>query len=42
MADYKITCCSTADISSQHLAKLAVAFAKYHYIIDGKDFAAAL
>lgn len=39
MADYKITCCSTADISSQHLAKLGVAFGKYHYIIDGKDFA---
>lgn len=39
MADYKITCCSTADISSEHLKKLDVAFGKYHYIIDGKDFA---
>lgn len=39
MADYKITCCSTADISSEHLKKLGVAFGKYHYIIDGKDFA---
>lgn len=37
MADYKITCCSTADISAKHLADLGIRFAKYHYIIDGKD-----
>ncbi len=37
MADYRITCCSTADVSREHLAKLGVAFAKYHYIIDGVD-----
>lgn len=39
MADYKITCCSTADISAEHLKSLGCAFGKYHYIIDGKDFA---
>lgn len=39
MADYKITCCSTADISAEHLQKLGCAFGKYHYIIDGKDYA---
>ncbi len=38
MADYKITCCSTADISAEHLKKIGCAFGKYHYIIDGKDF----
>ena len=37
MAEYKITCCSTADVSAENLAKLGVAFAKYHYIIDGVD-----
>ena len=39
MADYKITCFSTADISAEHLKSLGCAFGKYHYIIDGKDFA---
>ena len=39
MSDYKITCCSTADISAGHLKKLGCAFGKYHYIIDGKDYA---
>lgn len=39
MADYKITCCSTADLSSEHLKGLYCAFAKYHYIIEGKDYA---
>lgn len=38
MADYKITCCSTADISVEHLKKLGCAYGKYHYIIDGKDY----
>lgn len=37
MADYRITCCSTADVSAEHLEKLGIAFAKYHYIVDGKD-----
>ncbi|MCD8040458.1 MAG: DegV family protein [Clostridia bacterium] len=38
MAEYKITCCSTADISEEHLKKLGCAYGKYHYIIDGKDY----
>lgn len=37
MADYKITCCSTCDLSAEHLKKLDVGFATYHYIIDGQD-----
>lgn len=37
MKDYKITCCSTCDLSAEHLSSLGVAFAKYHYIIDGVD-----
>ena len=37
MTDYKITCCSTCDLTAEHLASLDVAFAKYHYILDGVD-----
>ena len=38
MADYRISCSSTADISAEHLKKLGCVFGKYHYIIDGKDY----
>ncbi len=38
MSDYKITCCSTCDLTAEHLRKLGISFAKYHYIIDGKDY----
>ncbi len=38
MAQYKITCCSTCDLSAGHLNSLGVPFAKYHYIIDGVDY----
>lgn len=37
MAEYKITCCSTCDLTEEHLKNLGVPYAKYHYIIDGKD-----
>ena len=37
MKDYKITCCSTCDLTAEHLASIDVAFAKYHYILDGVD-----
>ena len=39
MTDYKITCCTTADITKEHLEKLGCSYARYHYIIDGKDYA---
>lgn len=38
MAEYKITCCSTCDLSDEHLKKIGVAYGLYHYIIDGVDF----
>ena len=38
MKDYKLTCCSTCDITAEHLASLGIPFAKYHYIIDGVDY----
>lgn len=38
MNDYKITCCSTCDLQEEHLKALGVKFAKYHYVIDGKEY----
>lgn len=38
MNDYQITCCSTCDLSHDHLKKIGVDYAKYHYIIDGTDY----
>ena len=37
MSDYKITCCSTCDLAAEHLKKIGVDYALYHYIIDGGD-----
>lgn len=37
MNEYKITCCSTCDLTCEHLKNLGIAFGTYHYIIDGKD-----
>jgi len=37
MKDYKITCCSTCDLTKEHLDRLDIAYATYHYVIDGKD-----
>ncbi len=34
---YEVTCCSTCDLSPEHLYKLGVPFAKYHYILNGQD-----
>lgn len=39
MSEYKITCCSTCDLTAEHLEKLGIGYATYHYVIDGKDFA---
>lgn len=38
MNDYKITCCSTCDLKAEHLKKIGVEYALYHYIIDGTDY----
>lgn len=38
MADYKITCCSTTDLTAEKISKIAAGCGKYHYIIDGKDY----
>ncbi len=38
MAEYKITCGSTCDLSADHLSSIGVPFIPYHYIIDGEVF----
>ncbi|MCD8371825.1 MAG: DegV family protein [Clostridia bacterium] len=38
MTDYKITCCTTADISAEHLKELDIAYCKNRYIIDGVEY----
>lgn len=38
MAEYEITCCSTCDLTREHLAELGVKYATYHYVIDGQDY----
>lgn len=38
MADYKITCCSTCDLTAGHLKSIGVGYGLYHYIIDGVDY----
>lgn len=37
MSGYKITCCSTCDLSASRLKKLCVGYALYHYVIGGED-----
>ncbi|MCD8306948.1 MAG: DegV family protein [Clostridia bacterium] len=38
MADYKITCSSTCDLSAEHLKSIGVPYNSFHYIIDGQVF----
>lgn len=37
MSQYKITCCSTCDLKAEQLEELGVAYAPYHYIVNGVD-----
>ena len=38
MADYIISCCSTADLSKEHFEQIDVHYVCFHYILDGKDY----
>ena len=38
MADYVITCCSTADLSKEHFEAIDVHYVCFHYILNGKDY----
>lgn len=38
MGDYRITCCSTADMSGSFMEEHAVPFVMFHYQLDGKEY----
>ena len=38
MADYIISCCSTADLSKEHFEQIDVHYVCFHYILNGKDY----
>ncbi|NCB52705.1 MAG: DegV family protein [Clostridia bacterium] len=38
MSDYLITCCSTADLSKEHLEKRGISYVCYHYNIAGIEY----
>ena len=37
MADYIISCCSTADLSREHFQKRDIHYVCFHYILNGQD-----
>lgn len=39
MADYIISCCSTCDLSEEHLASIGVSYLPFHFFLDGKEYA---
>lgn len=38
MAEYILTCCSTADLSDAHFRSINVPYVCFHYQLDGKDY----
>lgn len=38
MADYCLTCCSTADLSKEHFEKRGIQYVCFHFELDGKDY----
>ena len=36
--NYVLSCCSTVDISKEHLDSLNVRYACFHYFLDGKEY----
>ena len=39
MADYILSCCSTADLSREHFAARDISYICFHYELDGKQYA---
>ena len=39
MNDYILSCCSTADLSAEHLSKRNIAYTCFHFFLDGKEYA---
>jgi DegV family protein with EDD domain len=38
MANYVVSCCSTADLSAEHFASRDIRVAFFHFSVDGKDY----
>lgn len=38
MANYVLSCCSTADLSKEHLESRNISYMCFHYFMDGKEF----
>ncbi len=38
MADYILSCCSTADLSREHFEAIRVPYVCFHYILNGRDY----
>ncbi len=38
MANYILSCCSTADLSHAHFAERDIPYVCFHYLLDGKDY----
>ena len=38
MSEYIVSCCSTADLSKEHLDRMGVPYASFSYFIDGKEY----
>lgn len=38
MAGYIISCCSTCDISAEHLASIDVSYLPFHFFLNGKEY----
>ena len=38
MANYVLSCCSTADLSAQHFHDRNIHYICFHYMLDGKQY----
>ena len=38
MADYIISCCSTADLTKEHFEKRNINYAYFHFELNGKQY----
>lgn len=39
MSDYILSCCSTVDMSKEHLEQRNIPYVKFNFMLDGKDYA---
>lgn len=39
MSDYIISCCSTCDLSAEHISSIGASYLPFHFFLDGKEYA---